>query len=88
MLWRKWHVVVLRRKHVSGQVPYPVAAGQRVQLVAAHGDRLVEGLHGGPAGGARVEAARHVQVTQPLIVLASEAVPIPLTGPASTDLEK
>ena len=49
------------RKSITGpgrrlQVPHPVA-GQGVQLVAAHGDGLVQGLHGGPAGGARVEAA-------------------------------
>ena len=81
MLDRKW-----RGKHVC-QVPYPVAAGQRVQLVAAHGDGLVQGLHGGPAGGARVEAARHVQVTQPLSVLARHAVPVPLAGPAPPDLK-
>ena len=83
MLDRKWQVV-WRRKHVR-QVPYPVAAGQRVQLVAAHGDGLVQGLHGGPAGGPRVEAARHVH--QPLIVFTCHAISVPFTGPAPADLK-
>ena len=57
--------------------PHPLR-GQRVQLVGAHGDGLVQGLHGGPAGGPRVEAGR--------LLLPLDALPVPLTGPAPSDL--
>ena len=66
-----------------GQVPHAVA-GQGVQLVAAHGDGLVQGLHGGPAGGARVEAAGELCVRpRPR----PQTVPVPLAGAASPDLQ-
>ena len=77
---------VLARQSVAGamggQEPtgsHPLR-GQRVQLVGAHGDGLVQGLHGGPAGGAGVEAGG--------LLLSLDALPVPLAGPASSDLTR
>ena len=60
--------------HRLHHAPHPLA-GQGVQLVAAHGDGLVQGLHGGAARGPGVEAPGQLQIRARA---RAEAVPVPL----------
>ena len=63
--------------------PHPIA-GQGVQLVAAHGDGLVQGLHCGPTRGPGVEAPGQLQIRA---WTRAEAVPVPLAWATSPDLQ-
>ena len=90
----KYHIsvrfVVLLRQPVAGSVGGEEAAGphslrrQSVQLVGADGDGLVQGLHGGSAGGAGVEAGGGDGLDH--LLLPVDALPVPLCGPAPPDL--